>query len=192
MRTFKDTDYGDWSGKVYQGNIIVSMEKGLTSLDGVPIEVTGDFRIYNCKQLTKIDAFPTKVGGYIRFNGCPITSLVGIPDTINGSFYCDDSNIKNLDGFPSKVKGKAIVGGSYIESLYTGKPTITIDDFFDCTNSPKLKNARQHIIENLIKAKSYYTDEGKFTFEDIEEEFNNYKLKSKVSSKGFRTLLGVK
>ena len=79
---FKDTKYGDWVNRVFTGNISVPNMK-LTSLEGAPKEVYGDF---NCS----------------RNN---LTSLEGAPKIVYGDFECLDNRLTSLDGAPKIVKG---------------------------------------------------------------------------------------
>ena len=67
---FKDTKYGDLTGKFYRGDIDVS-GLGLTSLEGAPKGVEWDFMCsYN--QLTTLKGIPIKVGGnFVCFNNNP-------------------------------------------------------------------------------------------------------------------------
>ena len=191
MRAFKDTSYGDLTGVFHKGNLPLG-RSSLTSLEGAPDTVRGFLNIMG-NELTSLDFFPNKVTGDITITGNPLTSLVGLPDEVEGGLFCVHTNIKDLVGIPTISKSCVMVGGPNLESLYTGKGTIVVKDYFDCTESPKLKDPKQEIIENQIKALKYVTDYGTFTFKSIEREFVAYvPLDKRVKSQGFRALLGMK
>ena len=81
---FKDTKYGDLTGKFYRGDIDVC-GLGLTSLEGAPKGVEGDFMCsYN--QLTTLKGIPIKVGGFFDCSNNKLTLLKGLKTQIEGSF----------------------------------------------------------------------------------------------------------
>ena len=88
----------------------------------------------------------------IDFEGGVITSLEGSPKEVYHQFNCRDNNLTSLKYAPFLIRGE-----------------------FHCYNNPKIKNQKQQIIENQIKAEYYYTDEGYFGFEEIKERFEKYK-----------------
>ena len=71
---FKDTEYGDLTGKVYDGTITLN-NVGLTSLEGAPKEVTGAFCVPNNK-LKSLEHCPTKIRGALWCEG----NLIGPED----------------------------------------------------------------------------------------------------------------
>ena len=75
---FKDTDFGDLTGKVYNGDI------GLTVFDGEG-------------KLTSLDGSPREVNGYFACSNHPnLKSLKGAPKVINGQFACYDIGVKDI------------------------------------------------------------------------------------------------
>ena len=187
---FKDTKYGDLTGQVYNGDIYI-IKKGLTSLEGCPKEVVKGSLWVQDNKITKLDFFPEKVDVVVVANN-PLESLKGLPDSVR-KLNCTNIDIKDLVGIPSNINTNFDgYDNRLLESLYTGKPTIKVGHSFNIQKCPKLKNVKQQIIENQIKANFYDTDEGNFPFEEIEKEFNAFvPLTGKIQSKGFRTLLGL-
>jgi hypothetical protein len=80
---FKDTKYGDLTGKTCYTYINVAY-MGLTSLEGAPEVVIGDF--------------------WCDYNG--LTSLKGAPRIVKGNFYCDNNRLISLKYSPEIVEGK--------------------------------------------------------------------------------------
>ena len=73
---FKDTEHGDWSGKEYDGSIYLS-SSGLTSLEGSPDKVTGNFFINDNKGLESLKGAPHEVTGSFSVSDCDLKSLEG-------------------------------------------------------------------------------------------------------------------
>ena len=77
--TFKDTSYGDLTGQTYTGNVDVS-KLNLTSLEGAPLVVNGNFLCHTNK----------------------LTSLQFGPTTVTGSYYCSNNpDLKSLKYAPT-------------------------------------------------------------------------------------------
>ncbi len=100
-----------------------------------------------------------------------LTSLEGCPEKIQGYFTCENNELTSLKGRPKYLTGT-----------------------FNCTKNKNLKNVKEQIIKNQIKAFSYYTDEGEFTFHKIKEEFEEYgkKLEKEKNKKESEMLLEKK
>ncbi len=101
-----------------------------------------------------------------------LTSLEGCPDKATSVFTCSFNNLVDLKGRPKKIGVNFSCKNNKLISL-EGAPK-EIKNIFNCTNNPKLKNIKEQIIKYGIAAKSYVTDEGIFSFEDIKEEFNEH------------------
>ena len=193
---FKDTEYGDLTGKVYLNGYIdddlIVKKRGLTSLEGIPLVVGGSL-VLDYNNLTHIDYAPKQVG-IISFSHNPLVSLKGLPERIRSNLCVDDTNIKNLEGIPSFIGGQLdCCKNSHLESLYTGHPLVKINGMLDCTNCPNLLDPIGEIIRNQIKADSYRTDKGDFDFDFIKKEFESYvPLSKRVTRPSMRTLLGLK
>ena len=144
MKTFKDTEYGNLTGQVYDGSILIR-NLGLDSMDGAPIHIKGS----------------------IKFSNNNFVNVKGSPDIVDGNFDIQvNKRLVSFEGAPIKIGGT-----------------------FNCYGTD-VKNQLEQIIMYRIKANYYYTDDGDFDFEDIEDKFNAYD--KRVTSKGFRTLLGLK
>lgn len=103
----------------------------------------------------------------INVNDEMLTSLEGSPNEVTAYFSCDKNRFTSLKYAPK------IIGGT-----------------FYCRLNKGLKNVKKQIIDNGILAKGgYKTDEGDFTYDEIVKEIS---INKKITSKGFRTLLGLK
>lgn len=99
---FKDTQYGDLSGKVYDGDIDV-VGLGLTSLEGSPKIVNGDF---NCRwnRLKTLEFSPSVVNGHFDCSENELHSLDFSPNEVNGDFDCNCNFISSPFGLPLNIK----------------------------------------------------------------------------------------
>ena len=79
----------------------------ITSLEGAPKEVGGDFRCNDCKSLKSLEGAPEKVGGDFHCSYCnSLTSLKDAPKKVGEDFYCHDcKSLTSLDGAPKEVRG---------------------------------------------------------------------------------------
>ena len=85
MKAFKDTSYGDLTGKLGEGYIDVSSES-LTSLKGSPKECSTFYCKWN--NLTSLEGGPTKVEETYSCSENPhLETLEGGPTNVGGSFY---------------------------------------------------------------------------------------------------------
>jgi len=101
---FSSTKYGDLSGSTYDGSIDVSSLK-LTSLEGAPKVVKGNFNCsYNTK-LTSLKGSPDKVDGHFECYSTSITSLKGSPDNVDCNFNCSNTKLTSLEGAPNTIGG---------------------------------------------------------------------------------------
>ena len=132
--------------------------------------------VFSCNNnnLTTLENIP-KIIGSIDCSDNNLTSLDGLPDELDGFLICSNNNLTSLKGSPKKVSGFFYCANNNLTSL-KDSPKI-IKDSFNCKNNPKLKNIKQQIIENQIKALYYTTDEGSFYFNDIKKDFEIYKNK---------------
>jgi hypothetical protein len=92
------------------GNFWCYSNKNLTSLEGAPKEVNGEF---NCghNYLTSLKGVPKEVGGLFYCSSNKLTSLEGAPKKVNGDFYCSENNLTSLKGAPEKVNGDFYCNG---------------------------------------------------------------------------------
>ena len=82
------------------------------------------------------------------------------PEKIEGNFDCSYNNLTSLQYAPKDI-----------------------GEVFDCRYNYDLKNIKQQIIENQIKAKTYITDLANFDFETIKKEFFEYQNKINTRKK---------
>ena len=184
---FKDTTYGDLTGKTYRtGRVIKVINKKLTSLEGSPTE-SNDF---NCSinELTSLEHAPIGVVGLFDCSYNHLTNLQHGPIIVTGNYNCSDNNITSLEGAPEKIGVSFSCSDNNLTSLKHAPKDI--GGIFNCKFN-KFENVKKEIIENRVKARQYITDDGDFKFYEIEDEFKQYEMLNKIQSKGFRTLLGL-
>jgi hypothetical protein len=78
--------------------------------------ITGDF-ISSCPELTSLEGCPDEVGGNFNCFGTKITSLKGAPSTVGRVFSCTSTNITSLEGAPKKVGADFYCTDTKITSL---------------------------------------------------------------------------
>jgi len=100
---FKDTKYGDLTGKTYNGDIYVN-NTNLDSLEGAPDIVKGNFCLYHNK-LTTLEGAPKSVGDNFWCSDNNLTTLEGSPNNVNGFFRCIGNKLTSLEGAPKKIGG---------------------------------------------------------------------------------------
>ena len=89
---FKDTEFGDLTGQVYDGTITLN-GVGLTSLEGAPKEVKGAFCVPNNK----------------------LKSLEHCPTKISGALWCK-GNLFGMEEFKREIVKYKIIASNYINS----------------------------------------------------------------------------
>lgn len=143
-------------------------EKGVTSLDGSPVEVFGD---YNCSfnditslsgapkkvhgdffcygtKIKSLDGLPEKIGGCISIEFNKLDSLKGCPDIVNGGgFDCSHNNIRSFDGAPKKVNGNFKASNCKFLSDINDIPEYIKSDLYldDCESLMSLKDIHKHL-----------------------------------------------
>ena len=120
-----------------EGDFICSGNSELTSLEGGPQEVDA----FHCNQnikLTLLIGCPQIVGSYFNCSdNKELTSIMGAPKHIYESFYCDHNpKLESLIGAPREVKGSFGCNSTGITSLI-GAPQI-IDGSLICSGNKKL------------------------------------------------------
>lgn len=93
---FKDTGFGDLTGQIYEGDIWVD-HMGLTSLEGSPKKVHGDFVIRGNK-LTSLKFSPREISGDLNALDNQIKSLIGGPTVVGAVYNVRDNEITSLEG----------------------------------------------------------------------------------------------
>ena len=77
----------------------------LTSLEGSPREVGGNFDCYNNNQLTSLKGSPREVGGYFDCRNSKLNTLEGGPREVGGRFTCSYNPVGEiLNKFPEDLK----------------------------------------------------------------------------------------
>lgn len=202
---FKDTYYKDLTGTVYDGEIDLR-QLSVTSLEGAPLEIRGNFicsetEITSLKyapatirgnlyagrsNLKTLQDMPTDITGSIYLNGNNIASLKGAPYIANGLFDCSDNKLTSLEGAPKLVQGSFICSFNKI-TTFKGAENMRVTGDFDCRKNP-IENIKEEIVKYNIVANRYITKDGTILFIEVEQEMKKY---NSISSKGFRTLLGL-
>ena len=90
------------------GDFVCDWNKRLTSLKGAPKEVGGSFNCDWCRGLTTLEGSPEKVGTNFSCNNCKsLTSLKGAPKEVGRDFECRGCDqLKNYRHKPKTIKGK--------------------------------------------------------------------------------------
>jgi len=88
---FKDTMYGDLTGAMYIGDIML-IDMNLTSLEGCPKIIKGNFDC-SLNKIESLEYAPKEIHGYFDFSYNKVSNFDGIPEVISGTLYCNDNNI---------------------------------------------------------------------------------------------------
>ena len=96
----------DGCPKVVEGDFLINCSK-LKSLKGCSNEVKGDFICEYCTSLETLEGAPKEVGGNFNCDGCKsLKSLKGAPEEVGGGFSCYGcKSLTSLEGAPKKVGG---------------------------------------------------------------------------------------
>jgi len=113
MKTFRDV-YGNEYGSRYIGSIDCPYF-GLTSLEGAPVYVSGDF-ICHTNDIQTLRGAPKYVGGdFFCDNNNNLKSLRGAPIYVGGAFVCEFCDkLKSLEGAPKYIGGDFDYGDSLL------------------------------------------------------------------------------
>ena len=125
----KETENEEWTSPFYCGKI------NLTSLEGAPKKINGDFNCSFNKNLTSLEGAPQEgVKDFYCFE-CNLMSLEGAPKKIQGNFYCGfNSNLGSLKGAPQNGVEAFYCGNCNLTSL-EGAPK-KINGIFSCEGNP--------------------------------------------------------
>jgi len=85
------------------GGDFYSYKNNLTTLEGAPSSVGGNFSCYN-NQLTSLEGAPSSVGGYFNCSVNHLISLEGAPSSVGGYFYCDNNKLTSLADIHKRLK----------------------------------------------------------------------------------------
>jgi hypothetical protein len=118
-------------GKV--GGYFNCYDNKLTTLEGVPKEVSGGFYCSH-NQLTTLEGAPKEVGGNFNCSYNQLTTLEGSPKEVGGDFYCNNNQLTTLEGAPKEVGGNFYCDDNKLTTL-EGSPKVVSGDF-GCRNNP--------------------------------------------------------
>ena len=110
------------------GDFKLSLEY-LTSLEGSPQEVGGDFNCERCRSFKSLKGGPQKVGGDYLCMETSLESLEGAPKIISGDFWCSRTQVKSLEGGPQEVGGDFLCYGCRSLESLKGAPKKVGGDF---------------------------------------------------------------
>ena len=153
------------ANKSFYGNY----SKFLTSLEGAPKEVGGNFSFYDCDSLTSLKGAPEKVGGDFYCIACDsLKSLEGAPKKVGGNFNCSDcQSLPSLKGAPEEVDGFFFCRFCTAIKSLEGAPK-KVGDKFSCVHCKSLKSLKGMPKEIGGDLECYGVDI-KFTRKDIEK-----------------------
>ena len=170
MENIVDKVYNIFLDKLFDNSSCYVSQKNLTSLEGCPSEIKGNFDCSSNK-LTSLKDAPSKVGisfycsdnKLTSLKGCPsqvrnsfdcsmnqLTSLEGCPKKVIGDFYCEKNNLTSLKGAPETVGGIFRCFQNNLTSL-EGSPKRVLGDFY-CNNNKltSLKGAPEEVGGNFM------------------------------------------
>lgn len=84
-------------------NYDVSKNNELTSLEGSPKTVGGDFN-FNSTKVTSLIGGPEEVGGNFDGDFTPLVNLVGSPRIVGGMLKLSETDLTSLEGLPDRTK----------------------------------------------------------------------------------------
>jgi hypothetical protein len=149
---------------VVDGNFNISGNK-ITSLDGCPKYVGGDFNCGDNSNLRTLTGGPEEVKGDFNCSFTGIDTLVGGPEEVGGNYDAARCNITILDGAPEKINGTFRAIGNKLETLF-GSPSFIGGNFLVQSNrltslegAPRLVNGKFVCTKNT----------NSFDIEDVQE-----------------------
>jgi len=192
LKDFKGVRFGVVTRYFYCGH------NYLTSLEGAPQEVGGDFDCsYN--KLTSLEGTPQEVGGDFDCSFNDLTSLEGAPQVVTGHFSCSANELTSLKGSPQEVGGDFDCSYNKLTSL-VGAPQKVGRGFgcygFDCSNNQLTS------LEGAPFSQSFYCSHNgisektlKLVWETMQEKKIDYWtalviLKSEISASDLEKLEG--
>lgn len=177
---------------------------GLTTLEGCPYEITGDFR---CEEnnLTNLNGGPKQAKSYIC-NSNKLTSLEGGPETVLRDFDvsvnpkltslkggpkgninrydASGTGITSLEGSPDKVNYFDLVNCPNLETLYGCPPSVdflTVKPSESKVSKTEIELCRRLLIGGVLKNERYYKDIfGLMVNEDNLEEIHKIKWPQEI------------
>ena len=113
---------------------IMNFPIGITSLEGCPEKVNGDFFCVDCGKLKSLNGGPKFVGEEFSCVGCSgLTTLEGAPEYVGTQFYCNAcTSLINLKGAPNNIYGDFDCSGCRSLKTLTGAPE-SVKGYFYCS-----------------------------------------------------------
>jgi hypothetical protein len=131
--------------------------KNLTSLEGCPEVVNGEFDVDHNSSLSSLIGGPKEVGDYFSANHCGLTSLEGIPTRIGSSLYLNGNPLTSLKGINQlkEMSGRIHIYGCPIISHILGVFFIKGCQGFDLTiTAVKLWNTANIVNKHISKGRA--------------------------------------
>lgn len=188
--------FGRVSGN-FKLSVGYSVSGSLTTLEGSPSFVEGDFMVQGQSKLTSLVGAPIEVGGGFYCSGTAITNLVGSPRIIGDVFSVGScESLTSLEGMPDEV-GELVVYGclnlwdpsglrdctigeeSWNKREFQGTPIHWLHFLFG-----SLKNLQESLDYNYIKPPR------RFTRDQIPKKmFRNYSMRFPFNDPNASTLI---
>lgn len=129
------------------GNLIAGENPNLTSLEGSPKYVSGNFDVSSCS-LGSLEYGPIKVGKNYLCSDNDLKDLNGAPEEIGGYFDASHNQIKSIKGLPKNIKWGDLSNNKVI-SLEGMSREAAAKKFFIGDNSVKemLKIQQNYILD---------------------------------------------
>jgi len=126
----------------------------LTTLEGSPKEVGGDFYCVNNKltnligspnkvgrnfyccdnQLTNLEGAPKEVGRDFACSDNKLKTLKGITQMRSGYIYCDNNNLKDVKGIKEGWRGRLFIGNNPVFEIFKLFPKERFDEVVEYLN----------------------------------------------------------
>jgi hypothetical protein len=127
------------------GKSLVGME-----INGKTLPVEGKWEgVFDCRhnQLTSLEGAPSSVGGDFYCFSNKLTSLEGAPSSVGGIFACSNNQLTSLEGAPSSVGGIFACSNNQLTSLKDIHRQIKkINGYFYCDENP----IKSHVLGLLL------------------------------------------
>ena len=135
-----------------EGNFTCSFTS-ITSLEGAPEKVGGNFDCSDCAKLKSLKGGPKIVWNTFNCGGCRnLMSLEGSPESVGSSFICSDCvNLESLEGAPKEVGVGFYCSQCNSLTSLKGSPK-KVGGYFNCRkciNLKSLEGAPEKIGERL-------------------------------------------
>jgi hypothetical protein len=136
--------------------LLASVKDGRFTLDGRKLVVHGDLLLKRLR-LTSLLGCPQQVQGSFDCAHNKLETLEGAPQEVGGRFMCDSNLLKTLKGAPQQINGGFDCSYNMLETLEDGP--VKINGFYECNNNKliSLKGMPSHINGNLTCSNNLLT-----------------------------------